>query len=408
MALLAALAVVAYLPSFGIPLIADDYPNVAQAITDGAPAGLGTLLHDAQFRLRSTSYWVWYAVWRAAGMNPAACHAVSVALHVINTWLVFALGLVWPRMRRAAFWAAAFFAVHEGHQEAVMWYSAISELLMFGFGAGALWCWLKAREAKRGWVLEVASWALFALALISKESAVIFVPLFALTIERERWKRGLLHVAPFALFAALSVLSLTARSDNFRLHDGSFSLHAPFWLTWPHSIARLLWIWGWLALIAVFVLGDKRVRRTAALSLAWMAIALVPYIFLTYSTAIPSRQTYLASAGLALLVGLAMAQYANRRTVAVLLTLIVIENAAVLWTRKRVQFMERSAPTSELISTARHTKAAIWVQCFPLPPIVAEAAIELGAGRPPSDLVWNAEAARSRGAVTFCYGRPGH
>jgi hypothetical protein len=401
MVLLAALVVLAYLPSVGIPLIADDYPNVEQSLSYGAPSGLDTLLHDAQFRLRSTSYWIWYGVWKTAGMNPAACHAVSVALHVVNTWLVLAICLAWPRLRAAGFWASAFFAVHEGHQEAVMWYSAISELLMFAFGAAALWCWLRAREGRHRPALEVAAWAFFALALLSKESAVIWVPLFVLTIEPDRWKRGVLRVTPFLVLAGLAVLSLTARSDNFRLTDGSFSLHAPFWLTWPRSIARLLWFWGWLALVVV------RVRRTAALALAWIAIAFVPYIFLTYSTAIPSRQTYLASVGLALLVGLAMAQCANRRAaVAAIAVVMVLENAGVLWTRKHAQFLERAAPTSELIAVARGTPGAIWVACFPLPPIDAEAAVHLGAGRSPADLVWGAEAARVRGAVRFCYEDP--
>ena len=392
----------AYLPSAGIPLIADDYPNIAQSLAYGAPSGLDTLLLDAQFRLRSTSYWIWYGVWKSAGMSPAVCHAVSLSLHVINTWLVLAVCLTWPRMRTAAFWAAAFFAVHEGHQEAVMWYSAISELLMFGFGAGALWCWLKAREPARPRALGVAAWALFALALISKESAVIWVPLFALTVEPDRWKRGLLGIAPFAVMAGLAALSLTARSDNFRLSDGSFSLHAPFWLTWPRSIARLLWFWGWLAL-AVVLLRDRGAKRAAALALAWIGIAFAPYIFLTYSTAIPSRQTYLASAGLAFLVGLAVTQFADRRVAAALLVVMVLSNGVVLWTKKRAQFLERAAPTSELISVARGTSAPIWVQCFPLPPIDAEAAMQLGARRPPADLVWDADAARRRNATAFCY-----
>ena len=53
---LAAVALLVYAPSLTIPLIADDYPNIAQALTYGAPDGAGTLLHDAQFRMRATSY----------------------------------------------------------------------------------------------------------------------------------------------------------------------------------------------------------------------------------------------------------------------------------------------------------------------------------------------------------------
>ena len=54
--LLAALAILAYAPSLGIGLIADDYPNLSQARTWGAPGGAASLLSDSQFRLRTTSY----------------------------------------------------------------------------------------------------------------------------------------------------------------------------------------------------------------------------------------------------------------------------------------------------------------------------------------------------------------
>ena len=89
MLFLAAVAFVAYAPSLTIPLIADDYPNLSQAITYGAPAGFGTLLHDAQFRLRATSYWAIYGLWHVAGLTPPVYHAASLALHIANTWLVF-------------------------------------------------------------------------------------------------------------------------------------------------------------------------------------------------------------------------------------------------------------------------------------------------------------------------------
>jgi hypothetical protein len=398
MALLAVLAVLVYLPGRVIPLIADDYPNIGWALRYGTPNGLSALLHDGQFRLRATSYWTWYAVWSAAGMSAAACHAVSVALHVANTWLVLAIALAWPRMRTGAFWAAAFFAVHEGHQEAVMWYSAISELLMFLFGAAALWCWLKGR-----WV---AAAALFGLALLSKESAVIWLPLFLLTLEPDRWKTQLARLTPLAALCALAVVSvLASRSNFFRFHDGSFSLEAPFWLTWPRSMARLLWIWGWPAVAIVFLKGDSWLRSNVARAIGWMGIALVPYCFLTYSTAIPSRQTYLASAGLAMLVGLAMARMAKwrERAAMVVLAVMVAHNTTILWTRKRSQFWERAAPTSELIAVARSTHGPIWVRCFPLPPIDAEEAMRLGADRSPADLVWDAGTARTREATAFCF-----
>jgi hypothetical protein len=401
---LAAAALLAYAPSLTIPLIADDYPNLSQSLTYGAPDGVGTLLHDAQFRMRATSYWAMYGLWQLSGLTPAVYHTASLALHIANTWLVFFVAAAWPRMRPAAFWAAAFFAVHEGHQEAVMWFSAINELLMFFFGMASLWCWRRAADdEKPAWLKELAAAALFALALLSKETAIFLLPLFVLVLEPEEWRRQLPRLAPHAVLVLLGVASIAqSRSNSFRFTDGSFSLHAPFWLTWPHSFARLLWIWGWPAVLVLFVFGDFRYRRSALAALAWIGIALVPYSFLTYSTQIPSRQVYLASAGLALLVGLALAKYQQRRIAGAVFALMLLHNTVYLWSRKRSQFVERAAPTEQLVHFAIQTPGAIWIECFPLPGIVAEEALRLN-GRSPSDLVWSAGAARERKAAAFCY-----
>jgi hypothetical protein len=207
-------------------------------------------------------------------------------------------------------------------------------------------------------------------------------------------------------------------------------------------MARLLWVWGWAALVGVWAAHDRRpevlagggslaevssardplaeaslargtlaeasaargpgLRRDAMLALAWMGIALLPYSFLTYSTQIPSRQTYLASAGLAVLVGLAASRIASRRAAAAVAALLLLHNAGYLWTKKRTQFAERARPTSDLIAFAERTHGHIWMQCFPLPRIVAEEAVRLGAGRLPDALVWT----ETPDAQAFCFSGP--
>ena len=127
-----------------------------------------------------------------------------------------------------------------------------------------------------------------------------------------------------------------------------------------------------------------------------MGISLLPYSFLTYSTQIPSRQVYLASAGLALLVGLAAARLPGRRLAAVAVVVMLAHNVGYLWTKKRRQFEERAAPTAQLIDFAARTRGRIWVRCFPLPKIVAEEAVRLGAGRAPDSLVWTPTDGRIR------------
>ena len=185
---------------------------------------------------------------------------------------------------------------------------------------------------------------LFGLALISKESAVIFLPLywlFAWAIDRRRsWRRSVLSPKYcYAVLAAVVTGSIfLTRDSSFRFADGSFSLHAPFWITWPRGIFRVLWIWGWISAAIVWFRGDGEQRRSAALAVAWIAVALVPYSFLTYSTAIPSRQTYVATVGLCMLFGLAVDTFTRRDAAMALVAAMLVHNVGILWVKKRAQF----------------------------------------------------------------------
>ncbi len=401
--ILAGLCVLAYAPALTLPLMEDDYGNLAQAQVYGPPAGFTGLMHDPVFRLRATSYWLMAPLWEAYHLTPWIYHLVSLTLHILNVWLVFGIAAMWPRMRPAAFWAAAFFAVQEGHQEAVMWFSAVNELLLFLFGGASLLCWLVAVRRGGRWLWQVASAALFGLALLSKESAVVFLPLYAVL----GGKRNLPRLIPHLLLACLAVVSIaSSRGVSFRFGDGSFSLHAPFWITWPRGMARLLWFWGWLAAAMIVWVRKTGLRQPAWLALAWMGIALVPYSFLTYSTQIPSRQTYLASAGLAFLVGLSLSAAASRSRplLAAAAALILVSNVGYLWVRKRPQFQARAEPTEKLIALARQTEGPIWVRCFPRNTYIAQEAVHMGAGRSPSILIWSEDEARLRApAAVFCY-----
>jgi len=396
--LLAALCVLAYARALSLPLFEDDYPNLALAQDYGSPAAISKTFANPTIGVRATSYWTIWAVLRLAGFRPWAFHAFSLLLHIANTWLVYWVALMWPRMRPGAPWAAAFFAVQEGHQEAVMWFTAITELWMFLGGVGALLCWIKGRRA--------AALALFVLALISKESAVVFLPLFLLVTPLDEWRASVVRLAPFAAVGALAVLWIFG-THTFRLSDGSFSLHAPFLITWPRGIGRLMWFWGWLALACIMIRRDAKLRRAALWVLAWIAIALGPYAFLTYSTEIPSRQTYLASCGLALIVGLALASLPRRSAAIIVMAVMVAANVGYLWTKKQAQFRARSAPTEQLIVLAKRTEGPIWVRCWPLIHWTAEEAVHWGAGRDPSALVWTTEedAKTQNATAQFCFER---
>lgn len=280
--ILALLAAVAYAPMFSIPLLEDDFANLWQSANWGSFAGFPELLHNPVFRMRATSYWMMFLLWHVSKLHPFVYHLASLLLHIANTWLLYGICLAWPRMRAAAFWAAAFFAVQEGHQEAVMWFSAINELLLFLFGAGAILCWLRLQARDRAWILQLSAIGLFGLALLSKESAIVILPLILLATGRAEWRRSARRLIPYAVLASLAIASIvSSRNPSFRFSDGSFSLHAPFWITLPRNYFRVLWLWGIPALAVITTDRGRTLRATALIALAWIGLGLVPYSFLT-------------------------------------------------------------------------------------------------------------------------------
>ncbi len=410
LAVLAALAILAYLPVFQQPLIQDDYPNIEQARQFGPASAWPDLVSSSVFRYRATFYLFTYAVDRLRGPGPTAFYAAGVALHVLCVWLVFALG-VWRLIGwRISAAAAAFFAVYEGHQEAVMWYSASNELLLFLFGVASLVCWVRVVEKKGGWRWYAASLASFVAALLSKESAVVFAVLLLLPLLGARTaRRALLWWLPFgALAVADQWLIFSGRASSFRFHDGSFSLTAPFWITLPASCARLLWPWGLLAGLILLLLRDKPHRQLVRLAALWIVVAVVPYSFLTYMHRIPSRQTYLASLGLAWVVAAGFWALQSRlrlhRTavVAAVVAVVLAANIGYLWTKKRQQFAERAAPVEALIALAERTGGPIYMRSFPDPAIIYPAALRMRVPKPVT-LIWDA---RDRGLAVAGFAWP--
>lgn len=414
LAVLAALAILAYLPTLTQPLIEDDYPNIAQSLRFGDEVGWSRMFAEPVFRVRATTFLFNYAINDLFDMHAPAYYAATIFLHVLNTWLLFAMGAWRALGYRVMALAAGFFAVCEGHQEAVMWLSGSTETIQMLFGLIAFLCWLRILEGRSVWYIPAV--ASFAIALLSKESAVIFVALFALPVvfDRALWRKAWLLI-PFAALAAASVISIAeTRIYSFRFRDGGFSFAAPYWIIWPLSFARLFWFWGALALIAILIWRPPQYRRILAIALAWAGLSLIPYSFLTYQNRVPSRHTYLSSAGIAIIVGFALLilyerYWPRRRSIVMaVFAAIVIHNVAYLWTKKREQYLERAAPTEQLIAFARTTKSPIYVECFPKARLTAEAAVELMVdGRGARDLVWTPREARARNAATFCYVAPG-
>jgi hypothetical protein len=375
-----ALAIIAYVPALKLPFIADDYTQIPLA-RHFADQGWTPLLHEVNLRARATYMFMSAVLDRTFGFNPVAFYAAGILLHALCVLLVYASG-VWTEIGESvAFWAAAFFAIQEGHQEAVMWPAAAGDLLVFLFGMAAWICWVKWLQGGN-WKWYTAAIVAFLLATLSKESVWAFAALMLLPLvfNRDTWKRGLAGSAPFLAIAVVYVIwSWTSRVAAAGYHDTRFSLSAPWLHVLIDSTWRLLFVWGLLALVVLLWAGKRTDRRLVIAAALWMVIGLLPFSFLTYMLRIPSRQTYIASAGLAWLLGAAAARLYERRrftALAILCAVTVGVNLEILWVKKMAQFRERAEPTELLRRAGTESDGSVTVGCFPLPDFVPEAVLK--------------------------------
>jgi hypothetical protein len=378
--ILVALAIIAYLPALRLNFIVDDYHQIALA-RDFAAQGWTPLWLNASLRSRATYMLLSAALDRVFGFTPVAFFAAGILIHVLCVLLVYASG-VWTEVGRpVAFWAAAFFAVQEGHQEAIMWPAAAGDLLVFLFGVAAWVCWVKWLQGGK-WTWYAAAIVSFLLAAASKESVWIFAVLILLpvAVEPKLWRRGMAGAGPFlAMGAAYVMWTWLTRVANPGYQDQRFSLSAPWFHVLLNSWWRLLFPWGIVALAALLWTGKRSDRKLVGAASSWMVLGLLPYCFLTYMLQIPSRQTYLASAGLAWVFGAAVFRlYEGRRQTALVIVCVaaLAVNLEILWVKKMAQFRERAEPTELLKQAASEADGPVTVSCVPLPDFVTVAVLK--------------------------------
>lgn len=401
------LSLITYGRSMHLPFISDDYVQIALGRDYGAPAGWSALMADALYRCRATSLIVTHWTERAFGLDPLAYNLSAVFVHALNSFLVFALGC-WKAIGwRVSAIAACFFAVSQRHSEAVIWYASLPELLVFLFSIGALLCWILWMQGGGGKYYG-SSLALFVLALFSKESAVVAIPLCLLVaLPREHWRRALPGIVPFAALAVgYFLLAYQARGTHLHFQDGTFSLAAPFLSVVLRSGLNLLWVWGLAALVAIAFFWRPEWKRLLQIAAVWIPVTLLPYSFLTYMSRVPSRHTYFASVGLSLLVAagliaVARRSPANRPWLAPAVAVaILVHQTGYIWTVKHEQYRMRAQPTEHLVDAGRASGGNVYAKCFPYSEEVAAYAFRVHAM--PVKLVTGAEARTQRSAIDFC------
>ena len=311
--------------------------------------------------------------WKIGGGQPFGYHFFNLLLHGAATLLFYFLlealffdlsqGATSPRGKLIAFAAALIFAVHPIHTEAVSSIVGRAEILAAGF-IFAAWCLhLKDRP--------IAALTCFALALLSKESAVVFLPLIlGGDYARGKWKPRI----SYALTAAMTMLYLAVlwkvqgghlgRASISQLDNPLASLPAgwrilnavrvawkyvalhfypaklscdysfnaiPVYRDWRHTLpalfAALVVAAAWIAAIwkrksALIVVG----------AIYLIGFATTANILLPTGTIMGERLAYLPSAGFCLLGGLVWSWLRDRQRLVALAALTAVVSAFAMRT----------------------------------------------------------------------------
>lgn len=284
--------------------------------------------------------------WALHGARPFGFLAVNVLLHAGVTLLLYFLlkAILEPEGASLAFAAACLFAVHPLHTEAVASIVGRSELLAAAFLLAAWLLHVRDRE--------IGALICFALAVLSKESAVVFLPLVLVgDYAMGRWKPPARYVRiagvtllylgllwkvggghfgtsevslldnPLARIPAgwriLNALRVAWKYVGLHIYPRTLSCdysynEIPVYLDWRHALPAMLatvaavgaWIWT--------ILRRKRAMVLAG-GIYLAGFATTANIFIPTGTIMGERLAYLPSAGFCLLAALGLLWMNNHR-----------------------------------------------------------------------------------------------
>ncbi|MBI3785333.1 MAG: tetratricopeptide repeat protein [Deltaproteobacteria bacterium] len=343
--------------------------------------------------------------------NPSYFHAANLVLHAAVTLLLFWLSLRLFRRTSAAVIAAALFALHPLHTEAVTSLVGRAEELAALFGLLSLLAALRIDETgdawtRRGW--HALSVVAFIGAITSKESGLTVLPLILLarpalrgeSLWRGSWNElRRLDWVPYALCVALflhlrgyvtggllagdtvtpleSMLAfvptgLRVRTALAVVWDYVSLMHFPLVLSADYSTSQVAVVETWwspscIAGLVLLVAGTAVVlfakRRTVAFATALpiVTFSLTSNLLFPVGTAKAERLVYMPSIGWALLAGLAfdwcLRQPRYRRVGAVALAAMLATFSIRTWVRNRDWADNATLHQSSAASSPRSAKA---------------------------------------------------
>jgi Tfp pilus assembly protein PilF len=338
-----------------IPIIAQNtlvrsLANVPQIFSTDYWSGAGATASDPGL-YRPLTILTYALNYSASGLSPAAFHATNVALHAATALVVFLFAIELFGSASAAFVAAALFAVHPIHTEAVTGIVGRAEILASLFVMLALWFGRRVSVAS-----AVGVGVFYLLALFSKESAATLPALFVIydwtrrDPAREDAPPAMRALAPRYIALAVALIVYLAFRFNAVKQPGTswdgwigvpafarvftasrVLLEYLGLFAWPRTLladysasdvriarslgdaAVLLSFAVWIALIAAFAT-KWRSWRVLFFSVAWFFITVLPASNLLFASGLgkAERILYLPSIGLCLVVACLFLQLETR------------------------------------------------------------------------------------------------
>jgi tetratricopeptide (TPR) repeat protein len=288
-ALLAGVALL-YAPALGFELLSyDDVAYVTQnpfVLAGLTPAGVRWALTSVHAGNWHPLTWLSHMLdVELFGLDPAAHHASNVALHALNSVLVFWALLALTGRRGCSLAVAALFALHPIQLESVAWVAERKNLLSTAFGLLAIGTY--AGYARRRSALRYAGVvALFAASLMAKSMLVTlpFVlllldvwPLRRVTAAKELWRVLPEKLPLLALSAGVSVLVYGAQARAGAMDPTALvpflSRLAYLPIAYATQLAHLLWPFELAVLYPHPLIAEGATLDGAKLALSALALA---------------------------------------------------------------------------------------------------------------------------------------
>jgi tetratricopeptide (TPR) repeat protein len=312
-------------------------------------------------------------------LDPTLFHAVNLVLHLLNTGLVFLLlrRLIPRASDLICAIGALFFALHPLQVESVAWCTSIQDLLSGTFSLTAINFYLIFLERDKPSLgrnaFYLAAFSSFALALLSRASAVTLPPILGalgVLLYGRSIRRSFFELLPW-LLAALPVILLT----KGEMPDSALLFQSPYWarpgvaldalafyiskLLYPLKLGPdygrnpgyvieqgYLW-WTWVLPVATALLlgwaGGKRIRGNGYLAgYSIFVLGLLPTLgFISYDcqymTTVADRYAYLSLTGVSVLVCFVLLHWNGKATLtacAALLLFLGTQARAQAWVWK--------------------------------------------------------------------------